>query len=67
MLDLSWVTDIGEAYRQAGVYVARILRGDKPSDLPIMQATRFPLVGANSSRGSAVRRRCRSQRERSNR
>jgi putative ABC transport system substrate-binding protein len=41
---LSYGTNVEDVYRQAGIYVARILEGEKPGVLPIQQPTRFDLV-----------------------
>jgi putative ABC transport system substrate-binding protein len=41
---ISYAPVLGEVYRQVGIYTGRILNGDKPGDLPVVEPSRYELV-----------------------
>jgi putative ABC transport system substrate-binding protein len=41
---MSYGNDLADAYRQSGIYAAKILRGAKPADLPVQQVVRVEFV-----------------------
>src|SRR5262249_26019475 len=41
---MSYATDIGDTFRQVGVYTGKILNGANPAELPVLQSTKFELV-----------------------
>jgi putative ABC transport system substrate-binding protein len=51
---MSYGADFTDLYRRAAVYVDKILRGAKPADLPVQQATKFELINLKAAKQTGL-------------